>query len=136
MKYLKISLVIGFCLLFVACKTTQLTSKKYEGRTTSAERADTFIEHDSILLFVHENADTVRIVQREIKWKERVALRHDTLLVIKTDTVFKTIEPLIRSPGSSLSTLRTWLRIVLTAIIIIIIIIITFKIKQTWDKLI
>lgn len=136
MKYLKISLVIGFCLLIVACKTTQLTSKKYEGRTTFAERADTFIEHDSILLFVHENADTVRIVQREIKWKERVALRHDTLLVIKTDTVFKTIEPLIRSPGSSLSTLRTWLRIVLTAIIIIIIIIITFKIKQTWDKLI
>ena len=136
MKYLKLSLVIGFCLLIVACKTTQLTSKKYEGRTTSAERADTFIEHDSILLFVHENADTVRIVQREIRWKERVALRHDTLLVIKTDTVFKTIEPLIRSPGSSLSTLRTWLRTVLTAIIIIIIIIITFKIKQTWDKLI
>lgn len=136
MKYLKLSLVIGFCLLIVACKTTQLTSKKYEGRTTSAERADTFIEHDSILLFVHENADTVRIVQREIRWKERVALRHDTLLVIKTDTVFKTIEPLIRSPGSYLSTLRTWLRTVLTAIIIIIIIIITFKIKQTWDKLI
>ena len=136
MKYLKLSLIIGFCLLIVACKTTQLTSKKYEGRTTSAERADTFIEHDSILMFVYENADTVRIVQREIKWKERVALRHDTLLVVKTDTVFNTIEPLIRSPASTLSTLRTWLHVVLTAIVIIIIIIITFKIKKTWDKLI
>lgn len=136
MKYLKLSLIIGFCLLIVACKTTQLTSKKYEGRTTSVERADTFIEHDSILMFVHESADTVRIVQREIKWKERVALRHDTLLVVKTDTVFKTIEPLIRSPASFLSSLRTWLRVVLTAIVIIIIIIITFKIKKTWDKLI
>lgn len=136
MKYLKLSLIIGFCVLIVACKTTQLTSKKYEGRTTSAERADTFIEHDSILMFVHESADTVRIVQREIKWKERVALRHDTLLVVKTDTVFKTIEPLIRSPASTLSTLRSWLRVVLTAIVIIIIIIITFKIKKTWDKLI
>ena len=136
MKYLKLSLIIGFCLLIEACKTTQLTSKKYEGRTTSVERADTFIEHDSILMFVHENADTVRIVQREIKWKERVALRHDTLLVVKTDTVFKTIEPLIHSPASTLSTLRTWLHVVLTAIVIIIIIIITVKIKQTWDKLI
>lgn len=136
MKYLKLSLIIGFCLLIVACKTTQLMSKKYEGRTTSAERVDSFIEHDSLLLFVHESEDTVRIVQREIKWKERVTLRHDTLLVVKTDTVFKTIEPLIRSPASTLSTLRTWLHVVLTAIVIIIIIIVTFKIKQKWDKLI
>lgn len=132
--YLRLLLTIGFCLLMVACKTAQLTSKKYEGRTTTTERADTIIERDTLMLIVHEKDDTVRIVQREVRWKERVKVEHDTLTVVKTDTIVKTIEPMIRSPASPLYKLRTWLRAILTATAIIILITIILKLKQLWEK--
>lgn len=132
--YLRLLLTIGFCLLMVACKTAQLTSKKYEGRATTTERADTIIERDTLMLIVHEKDDTVRIVQREVRWKERVKMEHDTLTVVKTDTIVKTIEPMIRSPASPLYKLRTWLRAILTATAIIILITIILKLKQLWEK--
>ena len=133
--YLRLSLTIGLCLFVIACRTTQLTSRKYEERTTATEKVDTLIERDSVMVFIHEKADTVRIVQWKTKWRERVTLRHDTLIVIKTDTV-RIIEPKVRSPARALSTVRTWLRVILATIIIIIIIIIILKIKLLWDKLI
>ena len=85
--YLRLSLTICLCLFVTSCRTTQLTSRKYEERTTATEKVDTLIERDSVMVFIHEKADTVRIVQLETKWRERVTLRHDTLIVIKTDTV-------------------------------------------------
>lgn len=133
--YLSLALTIGFCLLLVACKTTQLTSQSFEGRTATVERTDSLIEKDSVVVFIHEKADTVRIIQRETRWRERVTLQHDTLIVIKTDTV-RIIEPKVRSPAKTLSTVRTWLRAILATTTIIIIIITTLKIKKLWDKLI
>lgn len=134
--YLKLLLTIGFCLLMVACKTAQLTSKKYEGKATSTGRTDTVIERDSLLLFVHEKEDTVRIIQREIKWKNRVTILHDTLLSVKTDTIIKIVEPKIRSPSSTLSKVKSWFNTILTVVVIIIVIIIILKLKQLWDRLI
>lgn len=134
--YLKLLLTIVFCLLIAACKTTQLTSKKYEGRATTMERADTIIERDTLMLIVHEKEDTVRIVQREVRWKNRTTVLRDTVIVTKTDTIVKTVEPMIRSPASTLSKLRTWLSTILTAIVIIIVITIILKLKQLWDRLI
>ena len=134
--YLKLLLTIGFCRLIVACKTTQLTSKKYEGRATTMERADTIIERDTLMLIVHEKEDTVRIVQREVRWKNRTTLLHDMLVICKTDTIVKTIEPMIRSPATPFSKLRTWLSTILTAIVIIFLITIILKLKQLWDRLI
>lgn len=133
--YLRLLLAISFCLIVIACRTTQLTSKEYEERTTAMERVDTLVERDSVMVFIHEKADTVKIVQKETKWRERVTLRHDTLIVIKTDTV-RIIEPKVRSPANTLSTVKTWIRIVLATIAIIIIIIITLKFRKIWDKLI
>lgn len=133
--YLRISLTIGLSLIVTACKTTQLSSRKFEGRTTVKECVDTIIEKDSMLLYVCEKADTVKIIQRETKWRERVTLRHDTLVVIKTDTV-RIVEQKIRSPAETFANVRRWFRNVLTTIAIIIIITIILKIKQLWDKLI
>lgn len=133
--YLRLSLTIGLCLIVIACRTTQLTSQKYEGRTTAMENVDTLIERDSVMVFIHEKADTVKIVQWETKWRERVTLRHDTLIIIHTDTV-RIIEPKVRSPANTLSTVRTWLRAILTTIVIFIIIFTILKIRKLWDKLI
>lgn len=133
--FLRLSLTIGLCLFVMACRTTQLAYLEHEERTTATEMADTLIERDSLVMFIHEQADTVRIVQWKTKWRERVTLRHDTLIVIKIDTV-RIIEPKVRSPARALSTVRTWLRVILATIIIIIIIIITLKTKLLWDKLI
>lgn len=134
--YLKLLLTIGFCLLMVACKTAQLTSKKYEGKATSTEKTDTVIERDSLLLFVHEKEDTVRIIQREIKWKNRVTILHDTLLSVKTDTIIKIAEPKIRSPSNTFSKVKSWINTILAAVVIIIVLIIILKLKQLWDRLI
>lgn len=133
--YLRLSLTIGFCLLFVACKTVQLTSGKHEARTTATERGDTLMERDSLMVFVHEKNDTVRIVQREVKWKEKITVRHDTMTVIKTDTL-RITEPRIRSPDSPLSLSKVWRNAIMTTLIIIFTIITTLMIKQLWDRLI
>ena len=130
---MRLSLTIALCLLIVACKTAHLTSQKYEGRTATAERADTLVERDSLVMFVHEKGDTVRIVQREIKWKERVTVRHDTLTVTKTDTLTVT-EPKIRSPTQARSDYWQWLQTLLTKILIIIILITILKFKKLWDR--
>lgn len=135
-KYVRMSLTVWLCMAVVACKTAQLTSQKYEGRATTMQRADSIAERDSVIILIQDRKDTVRIVKREVKLKERVVRQHDTLTIVKTDTVVKTVEPMIRSPASPLSTLKTWLHVVLTAIGIIIIITTIIKIKQLWDRLI
>ena len=132
--YLKLLLTIGFCLLIMACKTAQLASKKYEGRVLSTERADSMVERDSVLIWVYNRHDTVSIVRLEVKYKDRIVRQHDTLTVLKTDTVIKIVKPKIRSPSNTLSKVKSWFNTILTAIVIIIVIIIILKIKQLWDR--
>lgn len=134
--YLKLLLTIGFCLLMVACKTAQLTSKKYEGRAISTERAVSTVEHDSVLIWVSNHHDTVSILKREVKFKDRIVKQHDTLTVLKTDTIIKIVEPKNRSPSNTLSKVKSWFKIILAAAVIIIVIIIILKLKQLWDRLI
>lgn len=134
--YLRLSLTIGFCLLIVACKTSQLTSKKYEGRATTTERADSMVERDSVLIWVYNRQDTVKIVKREVKFKDRIVRQHDTLTVLKTDTIIKIVEPKIRSPSKTLSKVKSWINTILAAVVIIIVLIIILKLKQLWDRLI
>ena len=134
--YLKLLLTIGFCLLMVACKTAQLTSKKYVGRAVSTERADSMVERDSVLIWVYNRQDTVKIVKREVKFKDRIVRQHDTLTVLKTDTVIKNVKPKIRSPSNILSKVKSWFNTILAAVVFIIVITIILKLKQLWDKLI
>ena len=134
--YLKLLLTIGFCLLMVACKTAQLTSKKYEGRATTTERSDSMVERDSVLIWVYNRQDTVKIVKREVKFKDRIVRQHDTLTVLKTDTIIKIVEPKIRSPSKTLSKVKSWINTILAAVVIIIVLIIILKLKQLWDRLI
>lgn len=117
------------CLFFVACKTTQQMSKAYEGKTIAKERTDTVIERDSVLIFVSQKTDTVKIVQREVKERERVKVQRDTVTVVKTDTV-RVTETKIRSPAKKLSTLKTWIYAAFTTFVIITIISIIIKIKK------
>ncbi|MBO7067913.1 MAG: hypothetical protein J6W52_04460 [Bacteroidaceae bacterium] len=133
--YRRLTLMFALCLLTAACRTPRITNYSYEGRTATVERTDTIIERDSVLVLIREKADTVRIIQRETKWRERVTLIHDTLTVIQTDTV-RIVEPKVRSPAGILTTVRTWLRVILATVVTIIIIKITLKIKLLWDKLI
>ncbi len=135
-RYVPLLLSFYWCLLIVACKTVQLASNKYEGRVSSTERADSLIAQDSVLILVYDRKDTVKIIERKIKLRERVKMQHDTLTIIRTDTLVKIVEPTIRSPAKILSTLKTRLYIILTTIVTIIIIIIIFKIKKLWDRLI
>ena len=134
--YLKLLLTIVFCLLMVACKTAQLTSKKYEGRATTTERSDSMVERDSVLIWVYNRQDTVKIVKREVKFKDRIVRQHDTLTVLKTDTIIKIVEPKIRSPSKTLSKVKSWINTILAAVVIIIVLIIILKLKQLWDRLI
>lgn len=134
--YLKLLLTIGFCLLMVACKTAQLTSKKYEGRATTTERSDSMVERDSVLIWVYNRQDTVKIVKREVKFKDRIVRQHDTLTVLKTDTIIKIVEPKIRSPSKTLSKVKSWFNTILAAVVFIIVLIIILKLKQLWDRLI
>ena len=134
--YLKLLLTIGFCLLMVACKTAQLTSKKYEGRATTTERSASMVERDSVLIWVYNRQDTVKIVKREVKFKDRIVRQHDTLTVLKTDTIIKIVEPKIRSPSKTLSKVKSWINTILAAVVIIIVLIIILKLKQLWDRLI
>lgn len=135
-RYVPLLLSLYWCLLIVACKTVQLASNKYEGRASSTERADSLIAQDSVLILIYDRKDTVKIIERKIKLRERVKMQHDTLTIIRTDTLVKIVEPTIRSPANILSTLKTRLHIILTTIVTIIIIIIIFKIKKLWDRLI
>ncbi len=134
--YLKLLLTIVFCLLMVACKTAQLTSKKYEGRATTTERSDSMVERDSVLIWVYNRQDTVKIVKREVKFMDRIVRQHDTLTVLKTDTIIKIVEPKIRSPSKTLSKVKSWINTILAAVVIIIVLIIILKLKQLWDRLI
>lgn len=119
------------------CKTLQQTSREYEKRTATTDHVEAFTERDSLVMIVQERDDTVRIVQREIKWKELRVMRHDTVTVIKTDTLRLT-EQRIRSPSQSQpqSTLKSWIYAILTIIVTVIVIITIFKIKKLWDRLI
>ena len=135
-KYAQMLLTVGLCLTIIACKTTQLTGQHYEGRATTRERADSVAERDSVFTWVYDHRDTVTIVKREVRMRDRIVKQHDTLTVHKTDTIVKTVVPAIRSPAATHSNLKTGLCIVLTAIVTIIISTIIIKFKQLWDKLI
>ncbi|MBP5374754.1 MAG: hypothetical protein J6Y38_00280 [Bacteroidaceae bacterium] len=135
-RYVPLLLSFYWCLLIVACKTVQLASNKYEGRVSSTEKADSLTVQDSVLILVYDRKDTVKIIERKIKLRERVKVQHDTLTIIRTDTLVKIVEPTIRSPAKSVSILKTRLYTMFTTIVVFIIIFIILKIKKIWDRLI
>lgn len=94
------------------------------------------VERDSVLIWVYNRHDTVSIVRREVKYKDRIVKQHDTLTVLKTDTVIKIVKPKIRSPSNTLSKVKSWFNTILAAVVFIIVITIILKLKQLWDKLI
>lgn len=128
-QLVKLSTMAMLCLFFVACKTTRQVSKAYEEKTIAKERADTVIERDSVLIFVSQKADTVKIVQREVREKERVKIRHDTVLVIKTDTLWLTTHR-NGSSATTLSKLKTGIKVVFAVFTTIIILSIIIKLKK------
>ena len=123
------------CLFFVACQTTRQMSKAYEEKTIAKERADTVIERDSVLIFVSQKTDTVKVVQREVRERERVKVQHDTVTVVKTDTVRLTTHR-NGSSATSLSKLKTGIKVVFAVFTTIIILSIIIKIKKLCHKLI
>ena len=79
--------------------------------------------------------DTVEIVRREVRERERVKVQRDTVTVVKTDTV-KITETKIRSPAKKRPTLKTWIYAAFTTFVIITIISIIIKIKKLCHRLI
>lgn len=134
-KNIRLMLTFVLCLQVTGCKTPQLTSRGYEKRTATTDHVETLTERDSLVMIVQERNDTVRIVQREIKWKERRVMRHDTVTVIKTDTLRLT-EQRIRSPSQPQSASKSWIYAILTITMTVTVIITILKSKKLWDRLI
>lgn len=134
-KNVRLWLTLIPCLILTACKTTQQTSRSHEEKAVVKERTDTFIERDSVLILVHQKMDTVEIVRREVRERERVKVQRDTVTVVKTDTV-KITETKIRSPAKKRPTLKTWIYAAFTAFVIFSIISIIIKIKKLCHRLI
>ena len=134
-QLVKLSTMAMLCLFFVACQTTRQMSKAYEEKTIAKERADTVIERDSVLIFVSQKTDTVKVVQREVRERERVKVQHDTVTVVKTDTVRLTTHR-NGSSATALSKLKIGIKVVFAVFTTIIILSIIIKIKKLCHRLI
>lgn len=113
-------------LIFTACRTSSLPAT--ELCESSVERSveakvDSVSLHtaDSVFVFVHQNDSATHIVERTVRWRERERFVRDTVVVIRTDTIVKTVEvrETERDPPNPMRTLKTILSTAtVTAIVI------------------
>lgn len=95
MKQILVVILTMFCAgwMLVACRTTSTV----ETRTQSVENqrmtkvdSVTLQTADSVLVFVQKDDSMVRIVERTVKWREKVKVQRDTVRVyLSNDTIIK-----------------------------------------------
>lgn len=78
-------------LLLAACRSTREATDRQIARHDTVyvarHRVDTLHTADTLRLFVKERGDTVWIARDRVRWRERTAVRTDTLWRHRTDTV-------------------------------------------------
>lgn len=91
MKSAKLAVALCAILALTACRTTrEATDSHSVSRDTvyvARHRVDTLRTADTLRLFVKERGDTVWIARDRVRWRERTAVRTDTLWRHRTDTV-------------------------------------------------
>jgi hypothetical protein len=97
MKQILNVVLMMFCAVWwlVACRTTNTV----ERRTQSVENQQmtkvdsvTLQTADSVLVMVEKDDSMVRIVERTVKWRERVKVQRDTVRVyLSNDTIIKKV---------------------------------------------
>lgn len=91
--------------LLAACRTTntvETRTEHVENLSTAKVDSVTLQTADSVLVLVEKNDSIVRIVERTVKWRERVKVQRDTVRVyLSNDTIImkeSVTENIIRSP--------------------------------------
>ena len=81
-------------LLLAGCRTATVSTAHHTARRDTVYVArhsrDTLHTADTLRLFVKERGDTVWIARDRVRWRERTAVRTDTLWRHRTDTVTRT----------------------------------------------
>lgn len=93
-----LNVLVAFCafcaiLSLTACRTSREATLGHSARRDTAYvarwRTDTLRTADTLRLVVRERADTVYVSRERISWRERTALRRDTLWRERRDTVVR-----------------------------------------------
>lgn len=88
--------IVNFLILFVlaSCRTAAVSTDRHSASRDTVylarHRVDTLRTADTLRLFVKERGDTVWIARDRVRWRERTAVRTDTLWRHRTDTVTRT----------------------------------------------
>ncbi len=81
-------------LLLAGCRTAAVSTDRHsDSRDTvylARHRVDTLHTADTLRLLIKERGDTVWIARDRVRWRERTAVRTDTLWRHRTDTVTRT----------------------------------------------
>lgn len=117
LAYIVFICIVAFASLFSSC-SPRVVQVPVEIRTESASldsirasvsRTDTVIKSDTVCIVVSEAGDTVRLTQT--RWRERVSVRHDTVAVVRVDTLYREkavpVSVATTEPSKKNSVLRT-----------------------------
>lgn len=95
-------------LLLAGCRTAAVSTDRHSASRDTVylarHRVDTLHTADTLRLFVKERGDTVWIARDRVRWRERTAVRTDTLWRHRTDTVTRTERVEVERPRR----LRDW----------------------------
>lgn len=64
---------------------TETVRTEYKDRVVEAVRVDTVAMRDSVAVYI--NGDTVRITKYRDRWRTRIVEKHDTIVIVKRDSV-------------------------------------------------
>lgn len=82
-----------FCSMFSSCSTSCKITEADTIHDTcfiNSWKIDSIFQHDSTYCYIYQQGDTVHDVQRVYKTKYKVQIKHDSIYINKTDTVFIT----------------------------------------------
>ena len=86
-----LAIALAALLSLTACRTTREATDRHSASHDTVylarHRTDTVHTADTLRLFVRERGDTVWIARDRVRWRERTAVRTDTLWRHRTDTV-------------------------------------------------
>ena len=89
-------------LLPVACSSPKVVTQTVEVRHDTVRQIvlqhDTLTTADSVITFIHERGDTLILRERVVRTKDRIVMRHDTVVVEREATTATTVTPATTTP--------------------------------------
>jgi len=131
-------MTVGVLWLVAACRTTRTVERRtehVENRSMAKVDSVALQAADSVLVLVEKSDSMVRIVERTVKWRERVKVQRDTVRVyLSNDTVVK-MESVTEKPSRSPPHWKLRLAILGLATIAIIVVAVKSKIIKHFLQL-